>query len=59
MTDADKLRVYDKLREAHKFVKAIYGMNLPVEPDSREALVVQAVDTVIYMAESEFARMSD
>lgn len=55
MTDKEKLRVYDLLREAHKYVHRV-DMDGWEDDDS---LVVEAVSYVLYMAEKHFSRMSD
>jgi hypothetical protein len=59
LTDAEKLEVYDLLRESHLSIKAIYQRELLEFADDEDESIVDAVDTVLYMAESHFARMSD
>lgn len=57
LTDAIRLQIYDKLREAHKSIKAIYNEDLyelAVNADADS--IVCAIDTVngvLYLAEGE------
>jgi hypothetical protein len=57
--DARKLKVYDQLREAHCHVKKIYIESLVDESAVEEVNALDAVNSVLYMAEAIFARMSD
>jgi hypothetical protein len=57
MSDRDKLKVYDLLREAHKSVKLIIESGFMAEAGEMERGIVEAVDIVLYMAEGKFARM--
>lgn len=59
MSDREKLKVYDKLREAHKSIKQIYCESLLDSADDEQASAVDAVNTVLYLVEGIFARMSD
>lgn len=58
MNDSEKLKVYDKLREAHKSIRAIYDECLLDSANDQESPVVDAVNTLLYLAESVFGKMS-
>jgi hypothetical protein len=59
LSDKEKLKVYDKLREAHKIIDSIYAEELLDSANDIEGNVVDTVRGVLYLAEGEFARMRD
>ena len=56
MSEADRLAVYDKLREAHSAIKDIYCEGLLDRLDDRDRSAIDGIDGVLYTAESFFVR---
>lgn len=55
MNDKEKLKIYDQLREAHRFIRVIDTERMAEE----HRMALEAVDNVLYLAEEHFAKMSD
>lgn len=54
MTDKEKLKIYDQLREAHNYIKVLDTTHM----DDEHKCAIEAVDNVLYLAEEHFSRMS-
>lgn len=56
MTDAEKLKVYDVLREVHHRLRDLYDV---AEDGTIEDEAITTVDCVLYLAEGVFAKIGD
>lgn len=53
MNQKEKLKIYDQLREAHRFISVLATENM----DDEHKCAIEAVDNVLYLAEEHFADM--
>lgn len=55
MNDKEKLKIYDQLREAHRYISVLDTTGMAEE----HAAAIEAVSFTLYLAEEHFAKMSD
>jgi hypothetical protein len=55
MTNAERLKIYDQLREAHRYITVLDTAHM----EEIDRVAIDTVSGVLYLAEGHFAQMDE